>query len=159
MIKQMEQLCIDADSRYANDAELQFLEEYLKTARLRFNLYQKIQKLEPSLIQRGLMQIQAQDPNFLKMGNTDLTAKWQRDTVRVIRYGAAALLSDDPDLFKERMLLWFATIMQSFQVEQSCEVTYQAMQAIFREALTPVEAALFCPFLEMSRQTLGTPKA
>lgn len=156
MIQQIEQLCVNADGRYASDTELMFFQDYLKTARLRFSLYQKIQKLEPQLVQKVLAQLQAKDPDLLKMNGTDLTAKWQRDTVRLIRYAATALLSDDADLFNERMLMWFQTIMKSFKAERSCEATYQAMQSVVREALTPEEAALFCPLLEMSRVTLGT---
>ncbi|HEY9888663.1 MAG TPA: hypothetical protein V6D02_09705 [Candidatus Obscuribacterales bacterium] len=156
MLQQIEQLSAATDGRYATDAELMFFQDYLKTARLRFSLYQKIQKLEPKLIQQVFAQIQLRDPDLLKSGTTDMTAKWQRDTVRTLRYAATALLVDDPEIFKERMLMWFQTIMKSFRAERSCEATYQALQGVFREALTPEEAALFCPLLEMSRMTLGT---
>jgi hypothetical protein len=159
MLQQLTELCLNTDGRYASDSELVFFQEYLKTARLRFSLYQKIQNLEVKLIQQVLATMKEKDPNLLKVGGTDLTAKWQRDTVRVLRYAATALLLDDPEIFKERMLLWFQTIMKSFKAEQSCEATYEALQTVFRTALTPDEAALFCPLLEMSRCTLGSLKS
>ena len=84
-----------------------------------------------------------------------MTAKWQRDTVRTLRYAATALLTDDADIFRDRMLMWFQTIMKSFKAERSCAETYQIMQAVVRQALTPEEAELFCPLLEMSRTILG----
>lgn len=146
---------MDTDGRYATDAELMFFQNYLKTARLRFLLYQKLQKLEPQLIQKVLAQLKTTNPDLLKMGNTDLTAKWQRDTVRTLRYAATALLTDDPDIFKDRMLIWFQSIMKSFKAERSCEETYQIIQTVVRQALTPEEAELFCPLLEMSRTVLG----
>ena len=155
MLQQLEQLCMDTDGRYATDAELMFFQNYLKTARLRFLLYQKLQKLEPQLIQKVLAQLKTTNPDLLKMGNTDLTAKWQRDTVRTLRYAATALLTDDPDIFKDRMLIWFQSIMKSFKAERSCEETYQIIQTVVRQALTPEEAELFCPLLEMSRTVLG----
>jgi hypothetical protein len=155
MLQQLTELCANTDGRYASDAELVFFQDYLQTARLRFSLYQKIQNVEAKLIQQVLTILQEKEPNILKIGGTDLTAKWQRDTVRVLRYAATALLIDDPEIFKERMLLWFQTIMKSFKAEQSCEATYDALQRVFREALTPEEAALFCPLLEMSRSSLG----
>ncbi|MGF1459398.1 MAG: phycobilisome protein [Leptolyngbyaceae cyanobacterium] len=155
MIQQIEQLCTQTDGRYATDAELMFFQDYLKTARLRFSLYQKLQKLEPKIIQQVLAELQAKDPTLLQINGADLTAKWQRDTVRILRYAATALLSDDAEVFQERMLAWFQTIMKSFNAERSCEATYQAMQKVLRSALSPEEAALFCPLIEMSRVTLG----
>lgn len=155
MLQQIAELCAETDGRFANDSELTFFQDYLKTARLRFSLYQKLQSLEPKIVQEVLHQLKARDPNWFKSGNVDLTAKWQRDTVRTLRYAATALLVDDPEIFKERMLLWFQSIMKSFKAEQSCEATYQVMQSVFRSVLTAEEAALFCPLLEMSRCTLG----
>ena len=155
MLKQLTELCANTDGRYASDSELVFFQDYLKTARLRFSLYQKIQNLEPKLIQQVLANLKEKDPNLLKSGGTDVTAKWQRDTVRVLRYAATALLIDDPEIFKETMLLWFQTVMKSFKAEQSCEATYESLQSVVQSALTPDEAALFCPLLEMSRCTLG----
>ncbi|MBF2036632.1 MAG: phycobilisome protein [Leptolyngbyaceae cyanobacterium T60_A2020_046] len=151
MLHQLETLCTVTDGRYATDAELRFFQDYLKTARLRFGLYQKIQQLEPQIIQQVLATLQAKDPMLLRMGTTDMTAKWQRDTVRTLRYAATALLIDDPDIFKERMLIWFQTIMRSFKTEKSCHETYLAMQAVVRKCLTPEEADLICPILDLSR--------
>ncbi|MBE7383949.1 MAG: phycobilisome protein [Leptolyngbya sp. SIO1E4] len=155
MLQQLEQLCVNTEGRYATDAELMFFQDYLKTARLRFSLYQKIQKLEPKLVQAVLMQLKQAHPDLLVAGGVDMTAKWQRDTIRVLRYAAITLLTDDPDVFKDRMLIWFQTIMKSFKAERSCQETYKVMQAVVKQALTPEEAELFCPFLEMSRTILG----
>ena len=155
MIQQIEELCAQADGRYATDAELMFFQNYLKTARLRFLLYQKLQKLEPQIIQKVLTELQTKEPNLLMSKGRDMTAKWQRDTVRLLRYAATAVLSDDAEFFEESLLMWFQTIMKSFQAERSCEATYQAMQRVLREMLRPDEAALFCPLIEMSQVTLG----
>lgn len=155
MLLQVSQLCADTDGRYASDAELKFFQAYLKTAKLRFSLYRKLQTLEKQLIQDVLKTLKETDPDLLIVGGQDLTAKWQRDTVRTLRYAVAAMLTDDPEMFKERMLLWFQTIMKSFRTEKSCEATYRSMQAVIQKFLTPEEADLFCPLLEMSRSTLG----
>ena len=42
-----QQLCLNANGRYATDEELMFFQNYLKTAQLRFSLYQKIQSIDP----------------------------------------------------------------------------------------------------------------
>lgn len=155
MLSQLERLTIDAEGRYATDNELRFLQTYLATARLRFGLYQKIQRLEVQIVREVLQRLRAEDPTLLQSGGQDLTAKWQRDTVRTLRHAAAALLVNDEDLFKEGMLLWFQTIMRSFQAERSCEATYRIMQAVVKRHLTPEEADLLCPILELSRATFA----
>jgi hypothetical protein len=158
MLSQLEHLSVDVDGRYATDAELMFFQSYLRTARLRFALYQKLQQLEPKIVQEVLAYLKSEDPTILQVGGQDLTAKWQRDTVRIIRYVAAASLIDDPEMYRERVLLWFQTIMRSFQAGHSCDVTYQAMQVIVRKYLSAEEAAIVCPLLEMSRAVLGEPQ-
>ncbi len=155
MLSQLDRLTMDVDGRYANDSELLFFQQYLQTARLRFSLYQKIQRLEVQIVQQVLAQMRAEDPTLLQIGGDDLTAKWQRDTVRTLRYAAASLLINDADLFKERMLMWFQTIMRSFQAERSCDATYRTMQTVVRQSFTPEEARLLCPILELSRATLA----
>ncbi len=155
MLQQLEELSRNTDGRYATDAELSFFQDYLRTVRLRFALYQKLQKLEQQIVQQVLAHLKMKHPELLFVGNMDMTAKWQRDTVRTLRYAATALLSDDPDIFRDRMLTWFQTIMKSFKAERSCEETYRAMNGIVKSLLTPEEAALFCPLLEMSRNVLG----
>ncbi|NJN21095.1 MAG: phycobilisome protein [Leptolyngbya sp. RL_3_1] len=158
MLSQLDHLSVAVDGRYATDAELMFFQSYLRTARLRFGLYQKLQQLEPKIVQDVLAQLQAQDPTLLRVGDQDLTAKWQRDTVRTLRYAATASLIDDTELYKERMLLWFQTIMRSFRAGHSCNVTYQVMQEVVRKYFSAEEAAIICPLLEMSRAVLGEPQ-
>ncbi|MDA0267617.1 MAG: phycobilisome protein [Cyanobacteria bacterium] len=157
MLSQLDHLSVAADGRYATDAELMFFQSYLRTARLRFGLYQKLQQLESKIVQEVLAQLKSRNPTALQVGDQDLTAKWQRDTVRTLRYAAMASLIDDPDLYRERMLLWFQTVMRSFGAGHSCNVTYQAMQVIVRKYLSVEEAAIICPLLEMSRAVLGEP--
>lgn len=158
MLSQLDHLSVTADGRYATDAELMFFQSYLRTARLRFSLYQKLQQLEPKIVQEVLAQLKSQDPAALQVGDQDLSAKWQRDTVRTLRYAATASLIDDSNLYKERMLLWFQTVMRSFGAGHSCNATYQAMQVIVRKYLSVEEAAIICPLLEMSRAVLGEPQ-
>lgn len=155
MLSQLDRLSVNADGRYASDEELLFLREYLQSARLRFQLYQKLQKLEVQVVQTVLERLKAEDPTLLQVGGQDLTAKWQRDTVRTLRYIAASLLINDTEIFKERMLLWFQTIMRSFQTQRSCEATYRVMQAVIKRHLSAEEAELVCPILELSRSMLS----
>lgn len=155
MLQQLEELSTKTDGRYATDAELVFFQTYLKTARLRFSLYQKLRRLEPQLMKQLLGQLQQNHPELLTVGGQDMTAKWQRDTVLLLRRAAIALLTDDPDIYRDQILIWFQTIMQAFEAEKTCQETYKRLQTVVAQALSPEEAELICPLLEMSRTILG----
>jgi len=155
MLSQLNTLAQEADGRFASDAELMFMQNYLRTARLRFSAYQKIQAAESKIIQQVKQKLKAIDPSLLQHGKTDLSAKWQRDAVRGLRYSAQALLIDDQESLEERLLLWFQTMMRAFKAERSCNATYVIMQDVVKQYLSAEEAELFCPLLEVTRSTLG----
>lgn len=155
MLSQIQTLVREVDGRYATDTELLFLQNYLQTARLRFSAYQKIQKVEQDIIQQVKQKLKTIDPQLLRRGKVDLSAKWQRDTIRGLRYCAHALLVADEEGLDENFLLWFQSIMRSFKAQHSCNVTYKVMQDIVRQYLTPQEAELFCPILAQARRLLG----
>ena len=155
MLANIQSLVQATDGRYASDMELQFFQHYLSTVSTRLRAYQKIQGAEPQIIAQVLTRLTAQKPDVFQIGGQDLTAKWQRDTVRVLRYSATALLLDDADLFKEKLLMWFQTIMQAYGAQESCQLTYTAMQEVVGQHLNAEELKIFLPILELSRVTLG----
>lgn len=155
MLSQIEALVREVDGRYATDAELIFLQNYLQTARLRFSTYQKMQKAEPEIIRQVKQKLKATNPQLLRRGKVDLSPKWQRDTVRVFRHCVHALLVADEQGLEENFLLWFQSVMRSFKAQKSCDVTYKVMQDVVRQYLTPQEAELFCPILGQARRLLG----
>lgn len=156
MLTNVRELVHKTDGRYASDQELQFMQTYLATASLRFRVYQKIQKAETEIINQVLKELNTYHPGIFIVNSQDLTAKWQRDTVRVLRYAATALLIDDPETFKEKMLLWFQTIMRAFGVQKNCQVTYSTLYRVIQQYLTPEEAQLMLPLIELSQVTLGS---
>ena len=155
MLSQLQTLVREVDGRYATDAELMFLQTYLQTARPRFSTYQKIQKAEKAIIQQVRQKLIAIDPQLLHRGKVDLSGKWQRDTIRGLRFCAHALLVADEDGLEENFLLWFQSVMRAFKAQQSCKQTYKVMQDVVRQYLTPQEAELFCPILAQARLLLG----
>lgn len=156
MLSQLKRLSLEVDGRYASDAELQFMSDYAQSFNLRLQTYQKLQEVETTLVQQTYTKMRSLDPTLFSGGKEDLTAKWKRDTLRVLRYIAAAVLLDDPDTLRERFLLWFETVMRAFGAERSCNVTYQVLQDVVKLHLTPPQAGLVCPILELTRRSLGT---
>ncbi len=155
MLSQKNSLATTTDGRYASNAELDFLEKYLESYAARLRIYQKLCSCERAIVQDAYKKVQAINPNLLMQGNTNISAKWKQDTLRVLRYSATALLLDDSQMLKERLLFWFQTIMRAFGTERSCEITYIVMQEVIQNYLTAEEVRLFSPILELNRTTLG----
>jgi hypothetical protein len=156
MLSQIQRLTPETEGRYATDEELGFLADYTRSFSLRVQTYQKIQECETTIVQQVQTKMRSTDPTLLRNGNEDITVKWKRDTLRVLRYAAAAMLIDDPETFRERFLFWFQTIMRAFGAQRSCNVTYTVMQEVVKQHLSPQQANLFLPTLEVTRRMLGT---
>ncbi|MBE9136081.1 phycobilisome protein [Nodosilinea sp. LEGE 07088] len=155
MLTNVQSLIHNSDGRYASDQELMFFQTYLSSVGTRLRAYQKIQRAEQQIIAQVMAQLKAQRPSTFQVGGQDLTAKWQRDTVRVLRYSATALLLDDTERFKETLLTWFQSIMRAFKTQESCHLTYTAMQAVMPNHLNAEELKLYIPILELCRVVLG----
>ena len=153
----MNRLSLETEGRYATDAELQFIAEYIQSFLLRLQTYQKLQELEPILIEQTDTKMKAIAPQQFQSNAGDLSVKWKRDTMRVLRYTAAAVLMSDSHTVHERFLLWFQTIMRAFAAQSSCNLTYQVMQEVTSQHLTPSQVILVNPALEMNRRSLGVP--
>lgn len=155
MLSQLKKLSLDTDGRYATDEELAFVNTYIHSFGTRLQTYQTLQLVETAIVQQVETKMRAIDPNLFRSGNEDVSAKWKRDTVRVLRYSAVAMLMNDPDTLRERFLFWLKTIMKAFSAQKSCNATYEVMQEVVKQHLTPLQTSLFCPILEINRQVLG----
>ncbi|OCR02726.1 phycobilisome protein [Oscillatoriales cyanobacterium USR001] len=155
MLSQLANLSIEADGRYANQSEVQFLKDYFQSLNLRLSAYQKIKAAEKEIIRDVEAKIQSSDANLLRRGSQDVVAKWRLDTERVVRHSAAALLIDDNKRLRDRLLFWFQTILGSFEAKKSSEVTFRVMQDVIQNYLTAEETSLFIPILEMNRIILS----
>lgn len=155
MLSELNALGAATDGRYANDAELQFMEDYLQSFDRRCQAYLEIQKLEATLIKEVEAKLKARDPQLLMRGIENFASKWRADTIRVLRISALAMLIDDPERHKQRLLYWFQTLMRAFRTQRSCDVTYRLLQESARRHLSADGAELICPILELNRVMLG----
>ncbi|NJK64473.1 MAG: phycobilisome protein [Synechococcaceae cyanobacterium SM2_3_1] len=155
MLTRLRNLSLEADGRYATDAELQLMDAYIQSFELRLQTYLKLQSLEMTVIREVETRLKSMDPQLYMRGTEDYAGKWKADTVRMYRLSALTMLIDDPERLQERVLFWFQTLMRAFRAQRSCDVTYQLLQESVRKHLASAEAELICPILEMNRVILG----
>ena len=115
MFVELERFSVEADARYASDDELDFINIYIQSFNIRRQTYLKLQALESEIIGQVYTKLRSLDPSLLKNGSEDISDKWKRDTLRVMRYVALTVLIDDPEYLKSQFLIWFQTIMQAFK--------------------------------------------
>jgi hypothetical protein len=96
----------------------------------------------------------AKDPTSFRLGEQDVTEQCQRDLKRGLCYATAITLFGDLDYLRENFLLWYKTIMCAFGCEREGGNTYQLLQELVKEYLTPEEAELMMPALELYRTVL-----
>jgi len=155
MLSQLARLSMEADGRYASAVELQFLKDYFQSLNHRMSAYKKIQASEKEILSQVEAQMQSLDPSLFRRGSQDVTAKCRGDFAQVLRHSAAALLMNDTERLRDRLLLWLQTILGAVQVKNSSAVTYDVMQKVIKQYLTAEEASLFLPILEIDRTLLG----
>lgn len=157
MLSQLERLSREVDGRYASDTELTFMIDYVRSFNLRVQTYQKLQELEATIVQQTYNKMRAIDPSlFVGINREDLTRKCLYDLTCGYRGTATAMLLNDPDMLQERLLFWLQTVMRSLGKTRTCDVMYSAMQEVVKQHLTPPQANLVCPILEMNRRLLGS---
>lgn len=156
MLSQFQQLSLAVEGRYATDAELEFIVTYVQSFALRAQTYTKLQELETKLIQQTYLKIRSIDPAIFNYNRADVSTKWKQDTIRVLRYISIAVLIDDSNTLRERFLIWFQTVMRAFETQKSCNITYQVLQDVIKQHLTPAQAELVCPILELTRLSLSS---
>lgn len=155
MLSQLRQLKLETEGRYATDAELDVLTEYVQSFQVRLQAYEALQAAEDEVVQEAMTTIATRHPDVFRQGGETLMSKWRTDTVRVWRYTAITVLMNDPTTFQERFLLWFQTVMRSFGTQTSCDITYSVMQDVAARHLPAEALGLVSPVLELNRRVLG----
>lgn len=157
MLSQIQALLQETEGRYATDAELQFLENYSKGFPARLRAYQNLRKQERALIQQAYNQLRQEHPGLFPAGQKEAVRKWQRDTVWVLRASGVAMLLDDVNSLRDRLMLWFQTIMLAFGVQKTCFLTYGTLKKLAPQLLGAEDGALLSEVMELNRELFDLP--
>ncbi|WP_299416457.1 allophycocyanin [Acaryochloris sp. IP29b_bin.148] len=155
MLSQLKHLSIEADGRYATDADLNFLKSYIQSARQRISAYEKIRDAEATLMEQADTKLMEIDPQVFHKGSKDYRETCHRDRKNTLRYTATAMLFNDLDRLRDGLLLWQRTIVHAVKDEHASTLTWQEMPEILREHLTAEEADLMMPALHLNQALLN----
>jgi hypothetical protein len=156
MLKQLAHLSVEADGRYATAKELQFLKDYMDSVDQRMSAYEKIRDAEAEIIQQIEAEKQAVDPKLFWMGNRDITDICRRDMTNILRLSAAAVLLNDLDRLRDAVLLWYRTIVRSYNYPQYADVTYPIVREVVQQHLSTEESRVMLPALQLDHSILAS---
>ena len=107
MIPKIQELINQAQDRYLALDELRLIESYVSSLPDRLNLYKLIRDREIDILQSVADQVPTELPN-VTLEDLELGIK---NLVLVLRYSSMAMLLNDENFLKERLLNWLAGIM------------------------------------------------
>lgn len=98
----------------------------------------------------------AENPRCFHFINGDRAEICRRDLVDTIRLCASAMLFSELDLLRDNFLLWYRTIVKSFNYEASSSSTYgKYLPNMMKQLLTPEEQRVMQPVLALGSSILS----
>lgn len=150
MIPKIQELINQAQDRYLATDELGLMESYVSSLPDRLKLYKFIRDREIDLLQAVADQVPAEIPNIaeadLEMGIKNL--------ILVLRYCSMAMLLNDENFLKERLLNWLEGIMSMRDTRRLNETLYKLLNQGLRQSLSPNQLALIQPLITSAQVTL-----
>jgi Phycobilisome protein len=159
MLKQLANLSIDTDGRYATDSELQFLKNYLDSADRRLKIYEKLRDRAETILEEVKAERKAlnevKNDKLFYLGEEDRSDTCVRDMTGILRCCAATILSSDVDRMREAVLLWYYTIVRAFGYQNDTVIMYRVLEKIANKYLTEEEAKLAKPVFQLNYTILS----
>lgn len=156
MFRQLNHLTVVADGRYARPEELNFLRDYLASVETRISAYEKIRAEAEMMVDKIQAMQKAENPRCFHFINGDRSEICRRDLVDTIRLCASAMLFSELDLLRDNFLLWYRTIVKSFNYEASSSSTYgKYLPNMMKQLLTPEEQRVMQPVLALGSSILS----
>ncbi|HEY9749913.1 MAG TPA: hypothetical protein V6C63_14605 [Allocoleopsis sp.] len=146
----LEKNILEADGRYLNAQELNPLEQYLQSYKVRLETYQQLRDQSDKLVLQALRKLAQAYPEIIQQHGQ----RCKYDMTEVLRYIAVSILRDDEVFFKEQMMSWLDTILLAHRKTSQCTIAYRALQEAINSSLSAVSSSLVRPYLDIVLQSL-----
>ncbi|HEY9858288.1 MAG TPA: hypothetical protein V6D16_02200 [Candidatus Obscuribacterales bacterium] len=146
----LEKNILEADGRYLNSRELDPLEQYLQSYKVRVETYQELRDHSDKLVLQSLRKLAQAYPEIIQQHGQ----RCKYDMTEVLRYIAVSILRDDEVFFKEQMMSWLDTILLAHRKTSQCTIAYRALQEAITSSLSPTSGTLVRPYLDIVLQSL-----
>ncbi|MBD2187972.1 globin family protein [Pseudanabaena mucicola] len=150
MVPKIQELINQAQDRYLASDELGLMESYISSLPDRLKLYKLIRDREIAILQAVADSV----PNELPSITDEDLETGVRNLILVLRYSSMAMLLNDENFLKERLLNWLEGIMSMRDMRRLNETLYKLLNQELRQQLSPTQLTLIQPLITAAQVTL-----
>ncbi|MBD2177749.1 hypothetical protein H6F42_12580 [Pseudanabaena sp. FACHB-1998] len=150
MIPKIQELINQAQDRYLATDELGQMEGYVTSLPERLKLYKVIRDREIDILQTVADQVASE---LASVTDEELEAG-VKNLILVLRYCSMAMLLNDENFLKERLLNWLEGIMSMRDMRRLNETLYKLLNQVLRQQISPSQLALIQPLITTAQVTL-----
>jgi hypothetical protein len=150
MMPKIQELISQAQDRYLASDELGMMESYVSSLPDRLKLYKQIRDREINILQAVADQV----PTELPSVTDEELETGIKNLILVLRYSSMAMLLNDENFLKQRLLNWLEGIMSMRDMRRLNETLYKLLNQGLRQQLSPTQLALIQPLITAAQVTL-----
>jgi hypothetical protein len=155
MLTLLENVLDRADGSYITPEDLRTLDQAIDSWQQRRQTYDLVQTKENAILAQVMQQIQTTAPDVAAKVTHDGGNKCNRDMALVLRYCATAMLLQDENLLKDRLLYWMQNIMLALKNQRVNDFVYRSLQKSIQANLPKENADLLLPYVAIAHQWLS----
>ncbi|MEN9203600.1 MAG: hypothetical protein Q6K80_11975 [Thermostichus sp. DG_1_6_bins_120] len=148
------ELLQNAEGRYLHPDELESLRAYVEGIPKRVRIYQVLHSKESVLLDRVMEKFQPTLPHLTRRHGILAWERCRRDLGMVWRYCCMAMLLNDEDYLRDKLLYWLETILKSFKMRDECRPAYKLMLDSLASIFTAEESEIIRPYLLLAKTML-----
>jgi hypothetical protein len=151
MITLLENVLERADGNYVSPEDLQLLDKALAFWKARKAAYNALQEKESDIISAAVTMMKNGDRFESKPMDSLGVDRCQRDMTLGLRCCALAMLLQDEEMLKDRVLYWQQNIFRAMQLNyQGYKFLWQAVKS----QLPGEQAAFFSPYMKLAHEMM-----
>jgi saccharopine dehydrogenase-like NADP-dependent oxidoreductase len=144
MLATLHNAAVQADGRFLNDEELRGLQTYVQSYKTRLATYQLLSQRGEALVMAALRQLALTHRQEVQTHSS----KCKRDMSYALQEIAKAVLTGDPEVFRQGFSLWMENITRAVHKGNSAARAYTCLKAEMQKELPAECAALVVPFID-----------
>ncbi|MCL1493599.1 MAG: hypothetical protein M1G31_23050 [Pseudanabaena sp. Salubria-1] len=150
MIPKIQELINQAQDRYLVTDELGLMESYISSLPDRLKLYKLIRDREIDILQAVANQVPAELPNV----TDEELESGIKNLILVLRYSSMAMLLNDENFLKQRLLNWLEGIMSMRDMRRLNETLYKLLNQELKKQFSSTQLLLIQPLITAAQVTL-----
>jgi hypothetical protein len=150
MMPKIQELINQAQDRYLVSDELGLMESYISSLPDRLKLYKLIRDREIDILQAVADQVSTELPNV----TDEELESGVKNLILVLRYSSMAMLLNDENFLKQRLLNWLEGIMSMRDMRRLNEALYKLLNQGLKKQFSPAQLTLIQPLITAAQVTL-----